>query len=258
MLENREQWEDVGYKVKEGDFLQGSRTVIERPAENSLTTISTNQRPDQIVQAVVVATIEDEIAEVVRGILADLEEGLRPDDILVVIVDDRHVATYINSLMESLANHDVYCNNIHSDKYGIKDFHKDGFVTLSTVHKAKGNEAYMVYVMGIDALYSPFTSVRERNVLFTAMTRAKGWVRVTGVGEGAAFFKEEIDKALMNFPNLVFDYPSREELKILKRDLTQKDIRKLHAERQLDILFEGMSQAEIETYLAKRVIKKIK
>ena len=49
MLENKEQWEDIGYKVIKGDFVAGSPTVIERPASNSLVTISMSQQPDEIV-----------------------------------------------------------------------------------------------------------------------------------------------------------------------------------------------------------------
>src|SRR6516164_9231972 len=67
----------------------------------------------------------------------------------------------------------IGANNLHSDSFGIRDFSKEGRVTLATVHKAKGNEAFMVYVVGADAvMFRP--DVRKRNMLFTAMTRAKG------------------------------------------------------------------------------------
>jgi superfamily I DNA and RNA helicase len=256
MLENKEQWEDVGYKVVEGDFVEGSSTVIERPAEHSLPTISKHQEANQIIQAVVCNSFQEEIDEVVRGIRSDIQDGLKPEDILVVIVDDRNVQVYIDALVEALAGEDIFCNNIHSDRYGIRDFHKDGFVTLSTVHKAKGNEAYMVYVMGVDALFTLNANVRDRNKLFTAITRAKGWVKVTGVGENAMRCKAEIDEALENFPYLVFNYPSQEQLKVLKRDLAEKAIRKQKAERQLDLVLGELTPEEVQRYLAQKEIKK--
>lgn len=257
MLENKEQWEDIGYEVVEGDFVEGSLTIIERPISNSLTTISAHQNPEEIVQALVCASYEEEIQQVSSQIKNDIDEGLRPDDILVIVVDDRNVNTYLDNLTEELAAWEIYCNNIHADRYGIRDFHKEGLVTLSTVHKAKGNEAFMVYVMGVDALFTSYASVRERNRLFTAMTRAKGWVKVSGVGDPAATCKREIDEALKYFPNLVFNYPSQEQLKILKRDLAEKAIRKQQVERQLDHIMDELSPEEIKRYIEQRSTKKI-
>lgn len=255
MLENREQWEDVGYVVLEGDFHEGSRTVIERPASNSLTSISEHQTPGEIVKATVCNSISEEISGVVEGIKSDLNEGLRPDDVLVVVVDDRHASLYFNQLTEKLFEHEIYCNNLHSDTYGIRDFQKDGLVTLSTVHKAKGNEAYMVYVVGVDALFTSSARVQARNRLFTAITRAKGWVKISGVGEGAEVCKAEVEKALENFPYLIFDYPSPEQLRIIKRDLASKDVKRLKAEKQLDEILSTMTPEEVQQYITNRNTK---
>jgi len=256
MLENREQWEDLGYLVREGAFVEGSPTVIERPQENSLPTISLNQKPGEIVRAAVYDTFAEEIDATVTSILADIGDGLRPDDILVIVVDDRNARAYLNSVASKLMAAGIGINNIHEDSFGIRDFQKEGEVTLSTVHKAKGNEAFMVYVLGADALYSTYAGVRERNVLFTAMTRAKGWVMVSGVGKPAASCADEIDSALANFPYLKFAYPSQEEQKTIKRDLAQRAIRKQRAERKLDEVLDEMSQEEIVRFLEQRAIKK--
>jgi superfamily I DNA and RNA helicase len=171
MLENEEQWVDIGYRVIEGNFKAGSATTILRPPENSLTAISSSQKPEEIVKAFVYSSFDEEVTETVSSIKKDLSEGLRPDDILVIAVDDRHAKNYLKSISESLAKIDIQSNNIHDGSYGIRDFYREGHITLSTVHKAKGNEAFMVYVIGVDALNSLSAGVRERNVLFTAMTR---------------------------------------------------------------------------------------
>lgn len=83
MLENREQWEDIGYRVLEGDFVEGSPTNIERPEENSLPTISMQQRPSEIVSAVAFRSYDEEVDSTVNAIQDNLRDGLRPDDILV-------------------------------------------------------------------------------------------------------------------------------------------------------------------------------
>lgn len=256
MLENNEQWEDIGYKVVSGGFVAGSETVIERPLENSLTVISGLQKPQEIVQSLVCSSLDEEVDKVVLNITNDLADGLRPDDILVIVVDDRNARTYLKSVSTKLVNCGISVNNLHDDSYGIRDFHREGHVTLSTVHKAKGNESFMVYVLGVDALYRGYASVRERNVLFTAMTRAKGWVRMSGIGEPAEFFKKEIDTALQNFPFLRFKFPSQAELKVIKRDLAEGAIRKLRAERKLDEVLNELSPEEIRRLLEQKAIKK--
>jgi superfamily I DNA and RNA helicase len=258
MLENKEQWEDIGYKVLEGGFVEGSNTVIERPEANSLATISLNQRPEDIVKVTVFESFEDEMNGLVASIVDDLKDGLRPDDILVIVVDDRNAKAYLATVVAMLAAKGISCNNMHDDTYGIRDFYKESQVTLSTVHKAKGNEAFMVYVLGVDALYSSYAAIRERNMLFTAMTRAKGWVRVSGVGEPAILCKNEIEIALENFPCLKFTYPNPEELKIIKRDLEEKASRKQKAERKLDEVLDEMTKEEIIRFLDQRSIKKKK
>lgn len=256
MLENKEQWEDIGYTVLKGDFTEGSETIIQRPESNSLTIMSEHFKPQEIIQSYVYGTYIEEVQTVAASIKKDIDDGLRPDDILVICVDDRHAKTYLNNLGEELVQRGISCNNIHADSFGIKDFQKDDCVTLSTVHKAKGNEGFMVYVVGVDALFSTYAGVRERNVLFTAMTRAKGWLRVSGVGDAAQECKKEIDLALHNFPNLIFPYPSNEQLKIIRRDLAEKAIRKQQNERKLDELLEEMSAEEIKRFIEQRQIKK--
>jgi superfamily I DNA and RNA helicase len=257
MLENKEQWEDIGYRVMAGNFLEGSKTEIERPEANSLATISMNQAKGEIVKATVFDTPDQEIDGVVTSIGNDLREGLRPDDILVVVVDDRNAKRYLQEVADRLTKTGITSNNMHTDSYAIRDFLRDGQVTLSTVHKAKGNEAFMVYVMGVDALYGTYAGVRERNVLFTAMTRAKGWVRVSGIGAPALLCKQEIDVALENFPLLKFAYPSDKQRKIIKRDLAERAIRKQQAERQLDVILDQFTPEEISRYFEQRA-KKIK
>lgn len=256
MLQNKAHWEDIGYIVLEGTFEAGSSTVIERLAENSLRTISDEYTPDEIVEAYVYDEFNDEIKGVANKIKDDIKDGLRPDDILVEVVDDRSAKSYLSSLSSALAKKGIKTNNIHSDVYGIKDFYKEDHVTLSTVHKAKGNEAFIVYVVGVDALFAGGAGPRERNMLFTAMTRAKGWVRISGMGEDAKKCLEEVNQALQNFPYIRFKYPSKEDLRIMQRDLAQKAIQRLDAERALERALGYMTPGEIMRFVKHRSVTK--
>lgn len=244
MLESSEHWEDIGYVVKEGEFVEGSKIRVERPKENSLTMISDVSGFDEIVKASVASSLEDEIEAVAKSIKTDIKDGLNPDDILVVSVDDRNAKHYLSGIENALHKLHISCNNLHADSFGIRDFSKEGRVTLATVHKAKGNEAFMVYVVGVDAvMFRP--DVRKRNMLFTAMTRAKGWVRVSGTGDGAKRCIQELHKAKENYPSLVFTFPGPEELKVMKRDLAEAADRKLKARRLIEQLQDEFSDDEI-------------
>ncbi len=72
------------------------------------------------------------------------------------------------------------------------EFSEAGRVTLSTIYRAKGNEAPVVYIFASEKLYDYVGEVENRNRVFTAMSRSKGWVRMTGVGAGMKRLEEEI------------------------------------------------------------------
>lgn len=256
LLESKEHWEDIGYIVQKGNFIEGEEVLIERPEAHSLKIVSEEYSKEEIVKAFSFETFNEEIEFICQGVADDIQDGLRPDDILVIVVDDRSAKSYLKHIENRLSELGIQTNNMHADSYGIRDFQSEGCVTLSTVHKAKGNESYMVYVAGVDALFGPFSSIRDRNMLFTALTRAKGWVRVSGIGMAATQCQNEINKALKYFPNLKFKYPSIQQIKVMKRGLKEGDIKKLKAERLLDQLIAEMPAEEIKKHIEQRQIKK--
>lgn len=256
MLDEKDYWQDIGYKIVKGDFKEGEQIVIERPKENSLETISNHFKKEEIVRVNTYKDYSGEVHQCVKNILEDLNLGLLPDDILVVVVDDRNAKKYLNDIQSLLAHAKVKSNNIHADKFSIKDFSIEGHVTLSTIHKAKGNEAYSVHVLGTDSLYSLEPTIRERNLMFTAITRTKGWVSISGIGDAALKWELEIKKALEKCPNIEFKYPSKKELSIMKRDIQEKATRKSKQAKILDELLSEMSPEEIKQFLAQREVKK--
>jgi superfamily I DNA and RNA helicase len=248
MLESPEHWRDVGYEVVEGDFLAGSMTRIERPVENSLTVMSDNASFAELIIVSEFNEMNEEVNSVSESIKNDLNEGLNPEDILVVCLDDRYAKSYLQSIEMNLGMKLIACNNLHSDAFGIRDFTKEGRVTLSTVHKAKGNESFMVYAIGCDATMA-FPNVRNRNMLFTAMTRAKGWLRMSGVGGSIKALINEVNKVESKFPFLEFPYPNEGEIQMMKRDLAEAADKKMRKNRLMDQLQSEYSDDEINEML---------
>lgn len=177
------------------------------------------------------------------------KEGLKPEDIVVLCADDKYAKSYFSQLSMYLAKQGIATNNLSVDGFSGDVFTRENSVTLTSVHRAKGNEGYSVYVMGIDALFTR-PNVRSRNLAFTAMTRAKAWLTITGVGQAAKQFAAEIEAAKNNFPYMIFEYPEEERLKIMKRDLEESPQQKL--ERALEgLTADDLSEETIKAAIAK-------
>lgn len=100
-------------------------------------------------------------------------------------------------------------------------FSVENHVTLSTINKAKGNEMGMVYVIGVDAVFVNKDYIIDRNKLFTAITRSKGWVNITGLGQ-AELCKNEMQRLGSNHYKLSFIQPSKRDTKTILRGMTEQ------------------------------------
>ncbi|GHE67751.1 DEAD/DEAH box helicase [Roseivirga thermotolerans] len=250
MIESEEYWNDIGYDIKKGSLKEGSELEIERASENSLESVSKRYSIDELIRVNKYKDYSKELYSVASMIDADIKEGLLPEDILVITVDDRNASKYLRDIQEILGTkYKIGSNNIHADKYAVKDFQMDGKVTLSTVHKAKGNEAYSVYIVGSEALFSTDPTIKERNILFTAVTRSKAWVAITGIGDNMDFIINEVKDAKNNFPYLKFKYPSSKDLKVMKRDIKDQAIRKSKSKKMIENALSTLSPDEIKRYV---------
>jgi superfamily I DNA and RNA helicase len=250
MLESKEHWEDFGYSVN-GPLEPGKAVDISRPRENSPSSISDACQLDEIISCRVFGSPGDEIEFVVESIRNDIHtQGVPPEDILVISADDRNTALYLRAVAEGLAEAGIRVNNIHAKAYGVPEFQEDGCVTLATVYKAKGNEAYAVYLVGVDALFER-TTPKSRNRAFTAMTRAKGWLTITGIGAPAEAFARELKTAKGNFPTLKFIQPNAEDLVFMKRDLFEPDPSTI--DREIEELGSALDPEDFERILRKKL-----
>lgn len=101
-------------------------------------------------------------------------------------------------------------------------------VAITHIFRAKGNEAPMVYVLNAEFCQLGFELSRKRNILFTAITRSRCWVRLFGVGEQMSSLKSEVASVKANKFELDFTYPDAEQIKRLarvNRDMTEEEKR---------------------------------
>ena len=180
-LEDNKHWEDLGFTVVVGDCSKEESVVIERKEKASPLVIDENKIKDciEIFQAANFSNELDWISnEIEKAIRID---KLLPEDIAIICLDETNAFNYFNGLEQRLAIRSISTYNVMDRDY-VKGFYREGKVTLSSIFKAKGNEAAMVFVIGCDVFEKKKDSRTMRNKVFTAFTRAKIWLRISGTG----------------------------------------------------------------------------
>lgn len=247
MLQNNEHWEDLGYTVLKGNCQNNQRMLIERNPECSPLSLSTYQTPDDIIEVFSAKDFQCEIKWIGAKIVEAIQQDkLRPDDITVICIDDRNAKTYFDCITSYLADYDIFTHNLSTNLYET-GFTADKCVTLSTVYKAKGNEAAMVFVAGCDVVEKEKDNRTMRNKVFTAFTRAKAWLRISGVAiEDSSLVREintikekdfKLDFIYKTAPIIQRDLDTANEKRATKRKLIAKmiDEAKLHGLSDDDI-----------------------
>jgi superfamily I DNA and RNA helicase len=248
LLESREHWQDVGYDV-EGNYAVGKKVKILRPSENSPILLN-HEQAGNVIETHVASDLPGEVNWVADGIQAFIKGGLQPEDILIIALDDRNARSYFRAISAELAGRGIATNNIIADPYNEPPFSLGGRVTMSTVYRAKGNEAAVVFAIGIDGITPKFRS--GRNKLFTAFTRTKAWLRISGVGDVAKEFCAEIATAVSKLPYLEFRVPDLEQVELIQRDLSERNARakSIRAEYVRKLKAEGFDEDEIADILS--------
>lgn len=241
ILENPEHWSDLGYVVEEGSCEAGEDTVIFRPPENSPLSITDHIPVADVIACKEATDFDDETAWVVSNIKRCLAEGLQPEDVMVISLDDRNARGYFNHLAQKLSQNDIDFNNVHESYASVPKFFIEGQVTLTTIYKAKGNEAPVVFVVGADAVGRFLDDIKARNKLFTAFTRSKGWLRVSGMGQNVRPILNELHSALANYPRMKFIYPDPAQIQTIQRDLAEKSAKL----RELQLKFAEFEDSDL-------------
>jgi superfamily I DNA and RNA helicase len=158
---------------------------------------------------------EQELLEVAQSIKDDITtQGVLPQQILVISLDARRARTNL-ILLQSFLSAEGIASIIPGLVDSSWEFSEVGRVTLSTIYRAKGNEAPVVYILASEMLYDYVGEVENRNRVFTAMSRSKGWVRMTGVGPGMKRLEDEIAAIETDFPYFKFTFPDMETIRKL-------------------------------------------
>lgn len=205
-------WKNIGYEVVAGRLEKGRRVRLQRSSERTPDYFNDHINPDTAILFQAFDTKEAQAVWVADQIMTDIQnQELEPSDILIVFPDaytfSGDSAYIINELRRRNIDSHTAGKSVSRDIIFV-----DNSVAITHIHRAKGNEAPMVYVMDADYCYSGYELGKKRNALFTAITRAKAWVRISGVGPSMQAICTEISTAFEKNFMLEMSYPTDDVL----------------------------------------------
>lgn len=243
-------WEEIGYERLSGEldfnnFVQLSRKKIASPSyfDRLMTPEEAVTVPDQF------NTKNDEYMWVAKEIKKNItEDELDPDDILVIFPDTKTSYNNYEVLEKYLKIVGIDSimpgKNVDRDTFTVK-----GKITCTHIYRAKGNERPMVYLVDGEYGARNIDLINVRNTLFTAITRSRAWVKISGVGVGMQELKEEINRCIEKEYTLAIDIPTIEEIEkinLLNRDATEKEKKDIYsAEKAANELLKLFSKGVI-------------
>ena len=258
---NKDAWEDLGYKIIKGKWEIGEQVVITREEEKSPNIVEKYvDNPTDLIEIESFNTKEDELSWIADKIANDIQQDeIQPEDILVIGLNDRDLFDNFENLKIKLLK-----KGVQSIIIG-KDVERDTFrvpnhITLSTVFKAKGNEAQVVYIFNFENSEIEDKIIQSRNMAFASMTRSKGWLRITGTGSTMKLLKDELKTVLSMYPNIEFKVPDIGKIKRyldnIEYEKRRKKIRK--SERELRKALEAIERLKGQKEISRETIKRMK
>ena len=245
MFDQPSLWTDIGYEVTSGTLQPGHEVTLARTEATSPAFLERHSPVDDLVEFRVFGSKKEQDEWVAGEIERNLaQDELRYDDIIVINTDPVRTRANLGPIRKALLDRKI-ANHLAGVDTSADVFFQTPreSVTFTGIYRAKGNEAGMVYIVNAEECQSNSANLaRVRNRLFTAITRSKAWVRVSGVGPQMEELQAEYQKIRESGFALSFTYPTeveRERIEIIHRDMTAKQAAEV-----------GKSRASVETVVA--------
>jgi len=237
-LVQKSDWQALGFQV-EGELLPGNRITLTRPLDADLNPVS-QLASWALIEFQSYDSRQEELENLGYHLRQNLrQDGLKPSrDILVILLGSRiHTRQLEPMVVEALLRQgiDVYLPGQKQDSGSKNEFWRDGCVTVSSIEKAKGNEADMVYAIALDHIAQDESNLSLRNHLFIALTRTRAWVRISGTGNYSLY--QEFKQLLQVEDNLTFTLPQYSQRSLSLTDISEVIDRYTAGDRN----FQGMN-----------------
>lgn len=230
MFDDANLWTEIGYEVESGKLEDDSHVVLKRTSESSPLFLEKHSHIDDLIIFKEVQNEEEQAKWIATEIKKNLEKDeLEYKDILVIHTDPLKTKQQVGIIRNALHDYDIN-SHLAGVTTSPDEFFMDNSITFTSIFRAKGNEAAMVYIVDGQNCGTNSATAQSRNILFTAMTRSKSWVRVVGYGDKMQDLCGEFQKIKNNDFKLDFTYPNkklREKLNIIHRDKSKSEVRKI-------------------------------
>lgn len=216
-------WASIGYQ-SDTAILPGNEVTLYRPKETSPDYLNANT--NELIEVINCEDLDNQFEILVNKIENDLkDEYLIDTDLMIIDMDSighEENRVKLQTFIEEKSL-DIKFNVHLAGASSPEDFFRPNSdpisIVYTSINRAKGNEAYQVYIINSQKCINTFSAMRDRNSLFTAITRSKGWVTVLGYGLGMDNLKSEFDRIKSNQFKLHFNkYPTEDEIKDLVRN----------------------------------------
>lgn len=223
-------WEDIGYQLIGGQFQPNTCIELRRKESSYPEFFKKWFSPDKSVSCHCFNDFDQEINWIADQVLKNIQEDeLEHDDILIILPDAMTAKNQANRIIIALRGRGILAH-LAGMSSSVDEIFTSNSVAIAHIHRAKGNEAPMVYVANSDYCASGFELTKLRNGLFTAITRSRAWVRLCGCGAGMDKIKEEFDALKQQQFSLHFTLPDkaeRQKLRTINRERTAPEKAKL-------------------------------
>lgn len=213
-------WSAIGY-VSDSTIQEGKEATLYRTKDTSPDFLNVDK--NEIIKFSKYKDATEMYDALFDTIFCDINtEQLAPRDIMIIDMDTLSYSNNYNSLILYLSEVNegrettgkpLFDFHIHTaGAASPEDFFRNHSIVYSSVRRAKGNESFMVYIINAQKCVNSLQRRADRNALFTAITRSKGWVRVFGYGEDMESLCNEFEKIKEHDFKLYFaNYPTKKE-----------------------------------------------
>ena len=245
---------DMGYINENGEMNEGEKVKLKRREE---------KKGIEIDKPLSFENEYDEYNAVVENMIELLEnQDVKSQDIMIIDLDESYLQhdyekfskIFYEKIRKKEKLKDISLNLVNkSNPNRVKI---ENSITYTTIYRAKGNEANLVFVLNCDSISLTSRNSVARNKIFTAMTRAK-W-KVWLYGKEMNEYSYEIEKVKENNYKLEFIYPTKEQRKKIKQlgDKEEKDKNNIEEIAKL-INSSRLDKSTLESLL-KKTLEKMK
>ena len=222
-----EEWQALGYRAT-GNWQLGNTVTLQR--EHNPPNIINELWQGEMIGFDSFSSRQQELTTLAYKIKHNItQDNLQPDrEILIIVLGNYYdVSSLVKQTAIFLINQGiniylptqstVNCLDTPAEQRNANQFWHSGAVTISTIHRAKGQEADFVYLIGLDRIAQDEGNIFLRNQLFVALTRTRAWVNISGIGDYDLY--QELWQLIKRKNKITFTVKSlpQKELKISDR-----------------------------------------